>query len=295
MGVPVGYDAEHVVSRPCRPTMGRGHAVLFAAVAALYVGVVVAVLTGSALVHLDWRLALWKPYERWPEVHGFLDSFVVAGQRAPSALAALLWLGGRALRYGGGLRPLLLFLIALGLLNVTVGAVKLGTGRLGPRYTDAVGSAEVFSGGDIFPSGHTANAVVTWGALAYLATPRYRRAGAVAAGMVALAVGLTTVYLGTHWFSDALGGWAAGALVLLALPLFEPFVANTEWRLAHRGPGRHEQGVRARRRPYALPVAAAVRGPDRLLVPRGRLPIRFATRDARAPPTIAGLLPGAHC
>jgi PAP2 superfamily len=62
----------------------------------------------------------------------------------------------------------------------------------------------------IFPSGHTANAVAVWGTLAYLAT-RHRRAAGAAAGVMALAIGLATVYLGTHWVSDVLGGWAAGA------------------------------------------------------------------------------------
>ena len=73
----------------------------------------------------------------------------------------LAWLGWRAWRHRT-LHPLLVLGTSLLLLNITVGAVKYGLGRLGPHYATTVGSAEMFAGGDIFPSGHTANAVVTW-------------------------------------------------------------------------------------------------------------------------------------
>ncbi|MFF2508288.1 phosphatase PAP2 family protein, partial [Streptomyces sp. NPDC058067] len=139
-------------------------------------------------------------------------------------VVALAWLGWRSWR-GRELRPLLVFLMALVLLNVSVGAVKLGTGRVGPGRADVIGSGELFRGGDVFPSGHTANSVVIWGTFAYLAS-RHRRVAVVVAVVVAGVVGLTTVYLGTHWFSDALGGWAAGGLVLLVLPWCEPFVGR---------------------------------------------------------------------
>jgi hypothetical protein len=34
---------------------------------------------------------------------------------------------------------------------------------------------------------------------------------------------LGTVYLRTHWFSDVVGGWLAGALVLLSMPTVLPY------------------------------------------------------------------------
>ncbi|MFI5679793.1 phosphatase PAP2 family protein [Streptomyces cellulosae] len=190
--------------------------------AGVYVAVFVAVLTRSPLVEFDWRVALWRPYTQWPRMTGLLDVLVVAGQRGPTATAALAWLGWRSWRSRNP-RPLLVFLTAMVLLNVSVGLAKLGTGRLGPGDAHAIGATELFRGGDIFPSGHTANSVVIWGTLAHLA-PRHRRTAGVLAALAALVVGLTSVYLGFHWFSDALGGWAAGALVLLALPCCEPFV-----------------------------------------------------------------------
>ncbi|MFJ9952182.1 phosphatase PAP2 family protein [Kitasatospora sp. NPDC091207] len=217
---------------PRRSPPGRRWTGLLALTALGYLVVVVGVLLDTPLVDLDWAVGLARPYERWPHLEPLLDNWVVAGQRGPSAVAAFAWLGWRAHRLRR-LRPLLVMGAALLLLNVTVGTVKIVTGRLGPHYAHYVGSPEVFSGGTIFPSGHTANAVVTWGVLAYLAV-RWRRCGAALAGATAASVGLTTVYLGTHWVTDVLAGWAAGLLVLLALPLLEPLVHGVEDRIARR-------------------------------------------------------------
>ncbi|WP_405532054.1 phosphatase PAP2 family protein [Streptomyces avidinii] len=210
------------------PQMSRHRVVLLGSTLAFYLAIVVAVLTTSWLVRLDWQIMFFRPYEQWPQLHAFLDYLVVLGQRGPTAVMVAAWLGWRSWRQHT-LRPLITLGVALLLLNVTVGAVKLGLGRLGPHYATEIGSAELFAGGDIFPSGHTANAVVTWGILAYLAsTGVTRRVLSIVSAVVSLSVGATTVYLGTHWVSDVLLGWSAGLLILLALPWFEPLIARTE-------------------------------------------------------------------
>ncbi|MEV6975710.1 phosphatase PAP2 family protein [Kitasatospora sp. NPDC093806] len=219
-------------AEPGRPPLSRRRAALLGLTTLVYLLVVIGVLLDTALVDLDWKIRLVRPCERWPGPQPLLDDWVVAGQRGPSGLAAFAWLGWRARRLGR-IRPLLVMGAALLLLNLTVGGVKIVTGRLGPHYAHYVGSPELFSGGTIFPSGHTANAVVTWGVLAHLAV-RWRRTGALLAGATAWSVGLTTVYLGTHWVTDVLAGWAAGLLVLLSLPLLEPLVLTAERRLTRR-------------------------------------------------------------
>ncbi|WP_066944541.1 phosphatase PAP2 family protein, partial [Streptomyces lushanensis] len=248
------------------PRMSRTRTALFGGTLAFYLAIVVAVLVTSSLVTLDWKVMLFRPYQQWPDLHAFLDYFVVLGQRGPTAVMIAAWLGWRSWRQHT-LRPLLALGTALLLLNVTVGAVKLGLGRLGPHYATRIGSAELFAGGDIFPSGHTANAVVTWGILAYLATtPRARRYLSVLSAVVALGVGATTVYLGTHWLSDVLLGWAAGLLILLGLPWFEPLIGRAEPAvLAVR-----DRWLDRRRRIPALPVAAG--GPRPAPVPQGASP-----------------------
>jgi membrane-associated phospholipid phosphatase len=210
------------------PVMSRTRVALLWATLGFYAVVVAAVLSTSWLVRLDWQVMLFRPYKQWPELHAFLDYFVVLGQRGPTAALVAAWLGWRSWRQRT-LRPLLVMACALLLLNVTVGAAKLGMGREGPHYATVMGSNEMWLTGDIFPSGHTANAVVTWGILAYLATThRARRSLSVIAAVCALGVGATTVYLGTHWVSDVLLGWAAGLLILLAMPWFEPLIGRVE-------------------------------------------------------------------
>ncbi|WP_425470928.1 phosphatase PAP2 family protein [Streptomyces armeniacus] len=237
--------------------MSRHRRVLFGSTVVLYAVIVAAVLLKSILVRVDWQVMLFRPYKQWPEYHAFLDYFVVLGQRAPTAVLVAAWLGWRSWRQRTP-RPLLILALALLLLNVSVGAVKIGLGRLGPHYATEVGSAELFAGGDIFPSGHTANAVVTWGILAYLAsTPRARRMLSLVAAFAALGVGATTVYLGTHWVSDVLLGWAAGLLILLGLPWCEPAIARAESLVLE-----YRERLRAlRRRQAPLPVSTASPSP----------------------------------
>ncbi|WP_261717955.1 phosphatase PAP2 family protein [Streptomyces sp. FZ201] len=239
------------------PRMSRHRVALFAATLAVYGAIVWAVVSTSWLVRLDWQVMFFRPYEQWSEIHAFVDYYVVLGQRGPTAVMIAAWLGWRSWRQHT-LRPLLALATSLLLLNVTVGAAKIGMGRLGPHYATTIGANEMWLGGDIFPSGHTANAVVTWGILAYLAsTPRARRWLSALSAVTSLGVGLSTVYLGTHWLSDVLLGWVAGLLILLALPWFEPLIARTEaaiFDLRDRRRDRRAGTVPARPTPVQVPV-----------------------------------------
>ena len=200
---------------------------LLAVLTALLVGVVV----GSDVDDWDSAVYRWAPALHWPELGGVLQWWVMLGQRAICLALAAVWLGLRAWRERD-LRPLGVLLVATLLTNIGVGAMKTLVGRLGPLQLGAdaalPGAADVFApGGTIFPSGHTANAVVTWGLLAWLARG-HRRVWGPAAAFMAVSIGLTTIYLGTHWVSDVLAGWAAGGLVLLALPALIPLVGRLD-------------------------------------------------------------------
>lgn len=65
-----------------------------------------------------------------------------------------------------------------------------------------------------FPSGHAANAMITFLAIGLLLPVRQRnRAIAVGIGLAfALQVGISRVMLGVHWPSDVIGGWAFGLM-----------------------------------------------------------------------------------
>ncbi|MDG9725644.1 MULTISPECIES: phosphatase PAP2 family protein [unclassified Streptomyces] len=272
------------------PEMSRHRIALFSGTLAFYVAIVWAVLITSWLVRLDWQVMFFRPYQQWPELHAFVDYYVVLGQRGPTAVMVAAWLGWRSWRQHT-LRPLLALGVSLLLLNVTVGAAKYGMGRLGPHYATTIGANEMWLGGDIFPSGHTANAVVTWGILAYLAsTPRARRWLSALSAVTSLGVGLSTVYIGTHWLSDVVLGWTAGLLILLALPWFEPLITRAEaWILGLRDRWFARRGrTTTAKQPVSTPVVLTPPDSDREETP-AREPV--AAPRTRAP---AYLAPGPH-
>lgn len=97
-----------------------------------------------------------------------------------------------------------------------VTTVKLLIAR--PRPT--IGAVVAVANGFSFPSGHSAQAVATYGALAWvvahgLTRPRARVGPWVVAAVVVLLIGLTRLYLGVHWLSDVIGGYTIGACWLV--------------------------------------------------------------------------------
>lgn len=203
-----------------RRTLPSRRGVLFTALLALYVALTIAVLVGSPLDGLDRWVRTLTVQRRSPGWRRFVLDYVMLGQRGPSTAVAMLWIAWLC-HARRTLDPLIRIAVALLILNLSVGVVKIGTGRWGPRVT--AHARDVFAGGDIFPSGHVSNAVVLFGVLAVLAS-QHRQAMTAVAVWISLTVGLGTLYLDTHWVTDVLGGWMAGALVLMVLPRTVRFV-----------------------------------------------------------------------
>jgi undecaprenyl-diphosphatase len=71
-----------------------------------------------------------------------------------------------------------------------------------------------------FPSGHALNSVVAYGMLAYVLpilvarSRRTRMAVVATAALLVLAIGVSRMYLGVHYLSDVLAGYAVGVLYL---------------------------------------------------------------------------------
>jgi membrane protein DedA with SNARE-associated domain/membrane-associated phospholipid phosphatase len=71
-----------------------------------------------------------------------------------------------------------------------------------------------------FPSGHAMVSMAVYGSAAYLleaAFPRYRWGFRILAAALILLIGASRVYLGVHWPSDVLAGFAAGLVIVFAI------------------------------------------------------------------------------
>jgi membrane-associated phospholipid phosphatase len=257
VGLPAGS------ARPATRSLSREQwrVVLFCAVLALYAALTLAVVFKTSLLSLDTHLAHMHFRRRFPGWRPVVYYYVMLGQRGPATLLFLpyfLWTAWRR----RSTTPIVMLVTALVLLNVSVGVVKYAIGRLGPRAHEhghvLVSAHDLFAGGTIYPSGHVSNAVVLYGLIVMVAM-RYRKLLAAIAVLLSITIGLGTVFLDTHWFSDVMGGWLAGALVLISLP----WVMPTTQRWADAGMAR----LRAwwRRRQASRRATVPVREP---LAPR---------------------------
>ncbi len=127
--------------------------------------------------------------------------------------------------------PLLLVaLAAAGSVTMSL-AGKAVIGRVRPPHGSAVPPYEA---SPAFPSGHTLAATVIVGMLAYLTvsairSPGVRVAVVAAAGCWIVAMGLSRVYLGHHWFTDVAVGWTLGCAWLAFLITIHRLRAGWPW------------------------------------------------------------------
>jgi undecaprenyl-diphosphatase len=122
--------------------------------------------------------------------------------------------------------------------------VKPAVGRVRPPSRLWIGEYSGFS----FPSGHATQSLAFYGMLAVVLSSRRSPAGRVwpwlAAAGVAVFVGASRVYLGAHWLTDVLAGYALAAawlavvvVVVLAVSGWPPTATDA----ARDGPGRSEE------------------------------------------------------
>lgn len=161
---------------------------------------------------LDWFVAHREPW--LTTTMNLLTALGSSGVLLPLVVLAGGWWWWR----GRTVRPL----IALGL--AYIGAellfqiVKVVTDRQRPSAEFAFRHYT----GLAFPSGHATLAAAVFGALAALiaaASSSWRAKVASWAGAVfiTIVVGVSRLYLGAHWLTDVLGGWALGAMWLTAV------------------------------------------------------------------------------
>src|SRR5918999_389546 len=96
-------------------------------------------------------------------------------------------------------------------------AIKVAIRRERPELLDPIIVERGFS----FPSGHSALGMVAYGILAVLASrsrlPQpWRTIIVVALGALVALIGISRIWLGVHYPTDVLAGWAAGGVIVLA-------------------------------------------------------------------------------
>lgn len=133
----------------------------------------------------------------------------------PAAVAVIVFL---ARGWPRGAALVVVTLLGAGLLD---GGLKLFFGRTRPAaFFDHYPSPESFS----FPSGHAlfataffgGTAVLLWGRLAH---PAARIAVVLVASALILLIGFSRIYLGVHYPTDVVGGYAAGTVWVATVAL----------------------------------------------------------------------------
>lgn len=187
------------------------------------------------------------------EIHGWTAGWLtelvngitaLGGSQVVTWVTAAALIGLISLRHWRGAAALLL---AVATTQATVLAAKAVMAR--PRPADEMAIAD--PSGWSFPSGHSATAVALYVTLALIATTIWRRRVSPAivfalAGTIVVLVGLSRVYLGAHYPTDVLAGWATGGVVVAAA-----------WAACSRLPGpmgRHAPALRT----SAAPAPARV-------------------------------------
>ncbi|MEU1981325.1 phosphatase PAP2 family protein [Nocardia sp. NPDC019395] len=172
------------------------------------------VLAGDALTGLDRPVYEWvldrreEPFTTTATVITHAGGSLMMWVLALLACGLLAWrreTGDLALVAGVGLSS-----------AVLVRVFKHLVGRPRPP----VGDRLVEVGEPAFPSGHSAGAAAVVGVLAVLFYLRSRhriaaRICGVCAVLFVTSVGLSRIYLGVHWTTDVLAGWALGALLVV--------------------------------------------------------------------------------
>jgi len=192
-----------------------------------------AVTEADGVAGLDHPLLAYALTLRSPALDAAVTSYTdIAGVVGMPVLAVAIMLM-LALRRRSWTPVILILAAGTGSLLMTIAGKEL-IGRNRPELADAVPPYEYSPS---FPSGHSLNAIVIAGIVAYLLILRQRSKRArtltiTIALLFALTIGLSRVYLGHHWFTDVLAAWALGA-AWLALVITAHRLYLT---IRHRGP-----------------------------------------------------------
>jgi membrane-associated phospholipid phosphatase len=218
-----GGKAPSVLYRP-RALSRRSRLIASLLVAGLAY-VLIDIFVQGPLVALDRAVVKWDGEASIPSLVQAAWLYDKVGQRSVLVPLLLIVAGVLARRHRTW-RPVVLAGVSVLILNVVVGAMKIIIGR---SETETF-NPDVLNGGVIFPSGHSSNMVLTGGLIIYLLVrytdhPPVRRLIAVVTVLTSVTIA-TSIYIGSHWVSDLIGGALVGGLLLQAVIVFDRKTAH---------------------------------------------------------------------
>jgi len=177
----------------------------------------------------DLSASLWLQSWRTPWLDTVMTGISDMGYRP---LAPILIVLTTAILYIKGLRKESALIIAA-VVATTVAVTVIGSVVDRPRPADDLVHIFRYTDRSSFPSSHVTHATVFLGTLTFAVTrgwkPGHARRLIVASLVLALtAVGVSRLYLGAHWLSDVVAGYAFGAvLVAAAVWLWQRWTGRT--------------------------------------------------------------------
>jgi undecaprenyl-diphosphatase len=159
---------------------------------------------------LDTHVTAWAVAHRTGWLTGIMRVVTWLGSTAviiPLGLIVGIWFVRRRHEW----RPLVLLAAGVAGAVALYDLVKVLVGRPRPPQAIWIGHFPA----PAFPSGHATQTVAFYSLLAIIAgagrSPRVKLALWSTAVLLALVVGFSRIYLGAHWLTDVLGGYALGA------------------------------------------------------------------------------------
>jgi len=180
----------------------------------LFGGVLEEVLDNDALVRWDMTASGWVHSTTTPAGIRVFEFFTNIG--SPVAMAIIAVIGVVVTFVRKHRRLALAWVAAVGGGAIVDGVLKAMIHRTRPQYAAAFLHGTSYS----FPSGHAMGSMIGYGFVAYAIVLTgewagwHRQAVFSAAGLMTLLVGVSRVYIGVHYPSDVVGGWAAGLVWL---------------------------------------------------------------------------------
>ena len=211
---------EVVTRRRIRDQIGARSRAIAVVLTVVLAYVIVDIFVQGPLTQLDIKVNDWNGQTAIPALDEAAKWYDKMGQRSV-LVPILLAVAGYFAKKNRTWRPVVLAAMAFLVLNVVVGAMKVLIGR---SQTET-GDPSVLQGDIIFPSGHSSNMVLTGGVIVYLMlryarNPPVRRVAALWSLLTTLTI-LTSIYIGSHWVSDLIGGALVGGLLLQSVILFD--------------------------------------------------------------------------